>query len=167
MTPADETLARVAESVVQRYLGVSAEDRFLVVGDDATEPPVLDAIMAAAAATGCDATLVVIAARRASGEEPPAVLEAAMRAATVVLCAPSRSLYHTNAKGRAQAAGARGCFNAPHRVEAWTHGAMTADFEQIRAVAERVADRLRGASSVRVTSPAGTDVTVRIDGREP
>jgi leucyl aminopeptidase (aminopeptidase T) len=167
MTSADGTLDRVAASVVQRYLGVTAGDRFLVVGDDTTEPPVLDAIMGAAAATGCDATLAVIAARRASGEEPPAVLEAAMRAASVVLCAPSRSLYHTNAKGRAQAAGARGCFNAPHRVEGWTQGAMTADFEEIRTVAERVADRLRGASSVRVTSPAGTDVTVRIDGREP
>ena len=47
------------------------------------------------------------------------------------------------------------------------HGAMTADFAAIRAVAERVADRLRGADEVHVTSPAGTDVTMRIDGREP
>ena len=31
MTTTDETLARVAESVVQRYLGVSAEDRTLFV----------------------------------------------------------------------------------------------------------------------------------------
>ena len=44
---------------------------------------------------------------------------------------------------------------------------MTADFAQIREVAERVAARLRGAGEVRVTSPAGTDVTMRIDGREP
>jgi leucyl aminopeptidase (aminopeptidase T) len=90
-----------------------------------------------------------------------------MAVATVVLCAPSRSLYHTNAKGEAQRRGTRGCFNAPHLAEAWTHGAMTADFAEIRVVAERVADRLRGAGEVRVTSPAGTDVTMRIDGREP
>jgi leucyl aminopeptidase (aminopeptidase T) len=90
-----------------------------------------------------------------------------MAASTVTLCAVSRSLYHTEAKGRAQDGGTRGCFNAPHRAEAWTHGAMTADFEQIRTVAERLAARLRGAGEVRVTSPAGTDVTMRIDGREP
>ena len=167
MTHDDTPLADVARSVVQRYLGVTASDRALIVGDDATEPEVLAAIMAAAAETGCDATLATITARRSSGDEPPAVLAAAMAEASVVLCAPSRSLYHTNAKGRAQAAGARGCFNAPHLVDAWTHGAMTADFVEIRTVAERLADRLRGAHEVRVTSPAGTDVTMRIDGREP
>jgi leucyl aminopeptidase (aminopeptidase T) len=148
-------------------LGVTEADRFLVVGDDGTDPAVLAAAIAAAAETGCDATLATIPARRSSGDEPPAVLTAAMVEASVVLCAPSRSLYHTNAKGRAQAAGARGCFNAPHLVEAWTHGAMTADFAAIRTVAERLADRLRGAHEVHVTSPAGTDVTMHIDGREP
>jgi leucyl aminopeptidase (aminopeptidase T) len=167
MTPDDTMLAEVARSVVQRYLGVTAADRTLVVGDDGTDPAVLTAIMAAAAETGCDATLATITARGSSGDEPPAVLAAAMADATVVLCALSRSLYHTNAKGRAQAAGARGCFNAPHLVDAWTHGAMTADFAEIRAVAERLAGRLRGAQEVHVTSPAGTDVTMRIDGREP
>src|SRR4051812_50071565 len=124
--PADETLDRVAASVVQRYLGVTADDRFLVVGDDATEAPVLDAIMAAAAATGCDATLAVITARRASGEEPPAVLQAAVRAAAVVPCPPARSLYHTKAKGPAHAARARGGVDAPHPDDAGSDGARAA-----------------------------------------
>jgi leucyl aminopeptidase (aminopeptidase T) len=44
---------------------------------------------------------------------------------------------------------------------------MTADFTQIREVAERLAQRLRGARSVRVISPAGTDITASIEGREP
>lgn len=167
VTDAETPLEQVARNVVQRYLGVAAEDRFLLVGDDATEASVLQALETAARETGCDVTRVTIAPRHSSGEEPPAVLAAAMAASTVTLCAMSRSLYHTEAKGRAQAGGTRGCFNAPHLLDAWTHGAMTADFEQIRAVAERVAARLRGASEVRVTSPAGTDVTMRIDGREP
>jgi leucyl aminopeptidase (aminopeptidase T) len=37
----------------------------------------------------------------------------------------------------------------------------------IRTLAERLAGRLRGADRVRVTSPAGTDVTVSTAGREP
>jgi leucyl aminopeptidase (aminopeptidase T) len=164
---ADTPLQQVARNVVQRYLAVAAGDRFLLVGDDATEPAILHALEAAARETGCDVTRVTIAPRRSSGEEPPAIVAAAMAASTVTLCALSRSLYHTDAKGRAQAGGTRGCFNSPHRVEAWTRGAMTADFEQIRTVAERVAGRLRGAREVHVTSPAGTDVTMRIEGREP
>lgn len=167
VTQDDTTLAEVTRSVVQRYLGVTAHDRVLIVGDDRTEPAVLAAIVAAARETGCDPTLATITARRSSGDEPPAVLAAAMAEASVVLCAPSRSLYHTAAKGLAQAAGARGCFNAPHLADAWTHGAMTADFAEIRTVAERVAARLRHAHQVRVTSPAGTDVAMHVDGREP
>lgn len=167
MVDAETPLDQVARNVVQRYLGVTAEDRFLLVGDDDTDPAILHALEAAAREMGCDTTRANIAPRQSSGEEPPAAVAAAMAASTVTLCSLSRSLYHTEAKGQAQAGGTRGCFNAPHRVDAWTHGAMTADFEQIRPVAERVAARLRGATEVRVTSPAGTDVTMRIDGREP
>jgi leucyl aminopeptidase (aminopeptidase T) len=90
-----------------------------------------------------------------------------MRAADACICAPSRSLYHTRATGEAQGSGTRGCFNAPFREEQWTQGAMTADFVELRAVAERLADRLRGADKVRVTSPAGTDVVVGVGGRAP
>jgi leucyl aminopeptidase (aminopeptidase T) len=90
-----------------------------------------------------------------------------MAAADVCLCVAERSLYHTRAKGEAQAAGTRGCFNAPASLSSWTGGAMTADFREIRAVAERLADRLRAAQRVHVTSPAGTDVSVSIGGREP
>lgn len=167
MNDAETSIAHVARSVVQRYLGVTEGDRFLLVTDDGTDPALAAALVAAARETGCDATHAVITPRRSSGEEPPEVVAAAMAASTVTLCAVSRSLYHTEAKGRAQAGGTRGCFNAPHLPDAWTHGAMTADFEEIRAVAERVAARLRGAGEMRVTSPAGTDVTFRIDGREP
>jgi leucyl aminopeptidase (aminopeptidase T) len=90
-----------------------------------------------------------------------------MAAADVCLCIASRSLYHTRAKGTAQAAGTRGCFNAPPLLSAWTAGAMTADFTEIRVTAERLAAKLREAEQVHVTSPAGTDVTVSTGGREP
>jgi leucyl aminopeptidase (aminopeptidase T) len=44
---------------------------------------------------------------------------------------------------------------------------MTADFVAIRQTAERLAERLRGADHVRITSPAGSDATVCVGGREP
>jgi len=90
-----------------------------------------------------------------------------MAAADVVLCAASRSLYHTTAKARAQRAGARGDFNAPHRADAWRHGAMTADHGAIRRRAEAFAALLRVTHEICVTSPAGTDLHARIEGREP
>ncbi len=44
---------------------------------------------------------------------------------------------------------------------------MVADYTEIRRVAERLAGRLRAGDRVRVTSPAGSDVTMRTGGREP
>jgi leucyl aminopeptidase (aminopeptidase T) len=149
------------------YLGLEPDESFVLVTDSGTSPEVAEAVLAAAFGRGADATHVRIAERERSGEEPPPGAAAAMAAADVCLCVAARSIYHTRAKGDAQDAGTRGCFNAPANLDAWTAGAMTADFTAIRAVAEQLAERLRGADRVRVTSPVGTDVTVAVGGREP
>lgn len=159
-----ETIARRA---VADYLGVSGGERFVIVTDTGTSASIAPMLHAAAVERGADPVVAVMAPRARSGEEPPAPIAAAMIQADVVLAAASRSVYHTEAKGRAQAAGVRGVFNAPSDERAWTTGAMTADFHAIREVAMRVADALRGASRVRVTSPAGTDLELSIEGREP
>ena len=148
-------------------LGVRAHESFLVVTDTGASPEIPEAVLAAAFEREIDASHLLIRMRERSGEEPPAAAAAAMVAADVCLCVAARSLYHTRAKGEAQAAGTRGCFNGPPDLTAWTSGAMTADFVRIRRTAERLAERLRRAERVRVTSPAGTDVTVRVGGREP
>ena len=160
-------LSSVARRVVEDYLGVATGERFLIVTDTRTGPLLAPTLAGHAFALGADPVIVVMTPRSRSGEEPPAPIAAAMEEADVVLAAASRSCYHTEAKGAAQANGTRGLFNAPSDDDAWIDGAMTADFVQIREVALRLADVLRAGSEVRVTSPAGTDVTMSIEGREP
>jgi leucyl aminopeptidase (aminopeptidase T) len=160
-------LEQVAGRVVTDYLCTAPGENFLLVTDRSVPVVLSRALLAAAVNAGVDPTHVELEVRSRSGEEPPAVAEAAMIAADVCLCIASKSIYHTNAKGRAQASGTRGCFNAPVTLSAWTSGAMTANFQEIRPLAERLADRLRGARFVRVTSPAGTNISMGITGREP
>ncbi|SRR5579875_365949 len=160
-------LGEVARRVVADCLGLQQHERFLLVTDDAVACDLSDAIIGAARNLGADAVHASIGTRRTSGEEPPAPVSAAMMAADVCLCVAERSIYHTRATGQAKASGTRGLFNAPASVDAWTRGAMTADFPAIREVAIRLADRLRGAEWVSLTSPAGCDIRVGIKGREP
>lgn len=162
-----ERLEEVSRRVVVDYLGTKPGEKFLLVTDSGVEQELADALLEAARAAGTDPTHARIATRAVSGEEPPDVVVAAMVESDVCLCIASKSIYHTKAKGRAQKAGTRGCFNAPAATSAWTEGAMTADYVEIRKVAERLADRLRAGTWVRVTSPAGTDITVSRGGREP
>lgn len=161
------TLETTVGRVVRDYLGVTAGETFLIVTDSESSPELGAALLEAALGTGAQPIHTLIAPLSQSGAEPPEPVAAAMAAADVCLCAATRSLYHTNAKGRAQEARTRGLFNAPARADGWTHGAMTADFLELREVAERLAERLRAGSDVRVTSPAGTDIVVSIGAREP
>ena len=160
-------LSTVAQRVMDRYLGVRSGERVLVICDTRTSRSIPEALAAQALALGADPVITTIAPRAHSGVEPPAAVAAAMLETDVVVSVASTSMYHTEAKGAAQRAGVRGCFNAPSREDAWTDGAMTADFVEIRERSEQLADRLRGARSMRVTSPAGTDLTASIAGREP
>ncbi len=161
------TVADIATRVARDFLGLKARERFAIIVDDLTDREIPIELARAALALGADPVVVSFAPRTRSGAEPPASAAAAMAAADVVVCAASTSLYHTAAKAAAQRAGARGDFNAPHRAEAWRTGAMTADFEAIRARAERLAALLRVTHEVRVTSPAGTDLRATVTGREP
>jgi leucyl aminopeptidase (aminopeptidase T) len=163
-TPA---LGEVARRVVADYLGTRAGERFLLITDAAVAPALAEAILEAARAAGTDPAHVRIATRGTSGAEPPAPVVAAMVESDVCLCITARSIYHTSATGRARGAGTRGCFNAPVAIEAWTDGAMAADYGEIRKVAERLAERLRAGTWLRVTSPAGSDITVSRGEREP
>jgi leucyl aminopeptidase (aminopeptidase T) len=160
-------LAAIAHRVMQSYLGVKPGERVLIVSDTRTSPSLSIALSAQAFTLGADAVTVTMPPRSRSGIEPPESVAAAMRATDVVVSVASTSMYHTEAKAVAQRQGVRGCFNAPSQEDAWIRGAMTADFAAIREVSERLADRLRRAARVRVRSPAGTDLTASIDGREP
>jgi leucyl aminopeptidase (aminopeptidase T) len=161
------SVTEIAERVVRDYLGIGVGERFTIVVDDRTDVEIPTELARAARQLGAEPVVVTIAARARSGSEPPAPAAAAMAAADVVLCAASTSLYHTAAKAEAQRAGARGVFNAPYRAEAWRSGAMTADFFEIRRRAERLADLWRRTREVRITSPAGTDLSAIVEGREP
>ena len=163
----DVELGRISRRVVEDYLGVKTGEQFLIVTDTFTSPSIAPALAAVAHGLGADPVIAVMTRRSRSGEEPPAPIASAMLDADVVIALASRSCYHTEAKGAAQAAGTRGVFNAPSQVDAWLDGAMTADFLVMREEALRIADVLRGASQMHVTSPAGTDITFSIEGREP
>ena len=108
----------VARRVVEDYLGVGAGERFLIVTDTRTGPLLAPALAGQALALGADPVIAVMSPRSRSGEEPPATIAAAMIEADVVLAAASRSCYHTEAKGAAQAHDTRGLFNAPSEESA-------------------------------------------------
>ena len=166
MTTAIE-VARTAHRVIADYMAVKPGEVVVLVVDDRTSPSIWQALAAQTLAVGGDPVVTMMAPRAKSGMEPPAPIAAAMCKGNVVIAAASRSMYHIEAKNQAKQAGARGVFNAPYLEDGWIDGAMTADFLEIRKRAEKLRDRLVRGKRAHVTSPAGTNVTMVIEGRKP
>ena len=160
-------VARTAHRVIADYMGVKRGETVVIVVDTRTSPSIAEALAGATHTVGGEPVVVMMTPRMKSGMEPPEPITAAMVKAKVVIAAASRSMYHIEAKNQAKLAGARGVFNAPFEEDGWINGAMTADFLELRKLAERLRDRLARGRSAHVTSPAGTDVRMVIEGRKP
>ncbi|MDV7348701.1 aminopeptidase [Halorubrum distributum] len=160
--PAD--LSDAAATAVEQCLNVAPDESVVVVTDDEREP-IGEALYAAASAVTDDATVLRYPPAEQHGTEPPAPVAAAMREADVFLAPTTKSLSHTRARGAACDAGARGA-TLPGITESVFTTGLDADYAAIDAACDDVLDQVAAADEVRVTAPAGTDITFGIGDRE-
>jgi leucyl aminopeptidase (aminopeptidase T) len=154
---------RSAEAAVS-CLAIGPDDDVLVLCND-EQLAIADAI--AEACEGRARAVRVLAFARASrhGQEPPPEVASAMLAATAIFAPTTYSLSHTEARRRASERGVR-IATMPGISEEVFRRAMAVDYRELKRAGLVLASRLSAASSVRVTSPAGTDLTLDISGRE-
>jgi leucyl aminopeptidase (aminopeptidase T) len=146
-------------------MGARPGERVLVVTDEPLRI-IGYALRQAAKDLGHDVLLVEMLPRSSNGEEPPAEVAELMARADIALCATSKSLTHTDARRAASAAGAR-VATLPGVTEDIMVRCMNADYGQIAARTAKLCERLETTRVVRVTAPAGTDITMPIEGRTP
>jgi leucyl aminopeptidase (aminopeptidase T) len=156
-------LDRAIRAVVRDCLGVAAGDEVLVICNPATRG-LGEALAAEALEAGGDPVLAVMEERAGHAAEPPASIAAAMAAADVVLAPTVQSLSHTEARAAATEAGAR-LATLPGVTEEMLARVMSADMEGLRRKGAAVAEALENGSEVRITSAAGSDLRLGIEGR--
>jgi leucyl aminopeptidase (aminopeptidase T) len=98
--------------------------------------------------------------------EPPPDISEKMKAAGVVIMITSFSLSHTDAREQACHAGAR-IASMPRFIPEMFYpgGPMDADYQEIEELTQQIAAALTPARQVRVTCPAGTDITFSVQDR--
>ena len=109
--------------------------------------------------------MVVPPERAVDNEEPAAPVSAAMKRADVVFLPVTRALAHTRATQEAIELGARVLSMTAFTERMMREGGLFTDFRARRPLCERIAVELTTARTVRVTNPAGTDLTLTIAGR--
>jgi leucyl aminopeptidase (aminopeptidase T) len=146
-------------------MGVIPGERVLVV-TDAPLRTIGYACHEAARQLGNDVMLIEMPPRKTNGEEPPAEVAWLMTQVDVVLCPTSKSLTHTDSRRSASAKGVR-VATLPNVTEEVMIRCMNADYHTIAQRTYQLCDLMRGTKVIRVTAPAGTDITMPIEGREP
>jgi leucyl aminopeptidase (aminopeptidase T) len=154
-----------ANRLVIDVIGLKKTESVLIV-TDAAKLNVGKAFALVCRGIGNETVLAIMPATGEHGNEPPATIAAAMKAADVVFAPTTHALTHTRARLDAYAAGTRVIILRGVDEDMLIKGAMTVDFRALRETTARVARALRKAEKMKVTSPAGTNVTFSIGGRK-
>jgi leucyl aminopeptidase (aminopeptidase T) len=159
-----DPLREAAETAINQCMALDAGESCAVVTDDERRP-IGEVLYDVASDVTDDAVLLRYPPGEQHGTEPPAPVAAAMADADVVLAPTTKSLSHTRARQRACAAGARAA-TLPGITEDVMIAGLDADYETIASGCRDVLAQVEAADEIRVTTPAGTDLTVRPGGRE-
>ena len=159
-------LMKGAMTAVKTCLGVKPDETALVVTDTG-RVDISMAFLLALHAIGADATLSVMVPRKHHGEEPPKEIAAAMKVSDVILIPTTMSLTHTKACMAATEAGARVASMPSITEEMMTIGGMTANYHKVSELSWKLTRLLENAKRVEITTPAGTNLVMSIEGRKP
>lgn len=157
-------LYSAAQVAIRDCMGLQSGEKVAVITD---EPCRLigQAMFQVTRDFGNSVFLVEITPRQTNGEEPPPEVAELMQEMDLVLIPTSKSMTHTNAKRSAQAKGVR-VATLPGVTEDMMVRCMNADYFKIAALTNKLVEMMDQTSVIRVTAPAGTDITMPVKGRK-
>jgi leucyl aminopeptidase (aminopeptidase T) len=157
-------MKKSARIVLVDCLGVKKSEEVLIIVDEKSRSIGI-ALFDTAKSLGAEAMLIEMIERDLHGSEPPRVVAEAMRNADVVIAPTSKSLSHTKARLDATKNGVR-IASMPTITEEIMSRTMSADYKKVKEKSLKLRDILSQGSEARLTTPAGTDLTFSIAGRE-
>jgi leucyl aminopeptidase (aminopeptidase T) len=160
----DLLMMRGARTLLDTCVAVKPGEAVLIVTDMA-KVRIAEVLAAAALERDAEPVLTVMKPRTRAGQEPPQVVAEAMKKADVVFLPVSYSVTHTHAVKNAAATGARIIALTEFTEDMMISGGLDADFSALKPICQRVAARFATGSLARITTPAGTDLSMDITGR--
>lgn len=110
-------------------------------------------------------SMVMMDERTMHGQDPNPMVAAAMKAADVIFGATKFSLFHSQARRDAVAAGARFVNMVDYRPSMFESGGLFADFEKEGEKCAYLGKAMAG-NTITITTPRGTHFTSSIAGRK-
>jgi leucyl aminopeptidase (aminopeptidase T) len=153
-----------ARTAVKTCMGVKKGEVVLILTDNEKES-IGEALYEVAKDAKAEAILVKMQPRSRHGEEPPRAIAEMMKNADVVIAPTMYSVTHTQARKRANRAGARIATMPGITPRMMSSGGMTADFKEVAKGVKRLARILEGTKNLTLITGMGTDLEVSVEGR--
>lgn len=153
-----------AVSVLTSCMGAKEGESVLIVTDN-VKYKIGIALYEAAVEIGCEAMLMLMQEREVSGTEPPIAVAEAMRNSDIVVCPTAKSLTHTDARINAVKNNARVGTMPGITEQMFLQGAITADFEKVEKITEKITELLTDAKSARIEKD-GYILNIGLEGRK-
>ncbi len=161
----EQLLATSAKMVVETCMDIRRGENVLIVCDPTTGE-IGQALHEAVTKRSERVLLIVMPKGRHHGEEPPTPVATLMRQQQVILAPTRYSLTHTKAIRQALREGARVATMPGMTEEMFTHGGMSANFNEIKRKISNLGPYLRRRRIINVKSEKGTDITFEVNWRE-
>lgn len=155
------SLREGAETVVNQCLDIKEKEEVLVL-NDGNDQDLTYALLEVLDETGADYRLAEYPEPENHGEEPPEEVAEAMKEADAVIAPTLKSLSHTDARHRANEAGTRVVTMPTVTKKVWNQS-LNADYDRVRDLSRKYYDLLENVSEVRIETPSGTDLTLKVD----
>jgi len=160
-------LTQVADKLVDQVLALKPGETVCIFRDsEAPSAPLAEAVGQAAIRVGAEPVSLIIVPRTVGGQELPEPVAGTFLRSNAVINLARWAVEHTRAATAALQAGTR--FS---NLRNWDEGVLespgvTTDYEVVRRNALAVDALLEKGQAVHVTSPEGTDLTIRLCGRK-
>ena len=137
-------------------------EKVVIVTDDGHKD--IGEVMYEYCSSRMDTTLVRMTNRETHGSSPTAPIGAAIAAADIIFGATTFSIYNTAERIKACEGGSRFLNMADYSMDMLEEGGLFIDFDDARRCVDALAPQILG-KECRITTPAGTDLWARIEGR--
>ena len=145
-------------------MGARKNEKILII-TDALKREIGYSLFNNSIALGFNSLLVEMKPLTTNGEEPSEEIARLMQNFDIVLCPTSKSLTHTKARREAASKGAR-VATFPGITEDVMIRGLNADYKRISRLSFKIKNILDKGSFVKITSPAGTNLSFSIKGRK-
>ncbi len=156
-------LDRASEIAIKTCMKAKKNEKILVITDE-QKREIGVSLHENAKRLGFNSLFVEMKSGKINGEEPPAEIAGLMLKFDVVLIPTAKSLTHTDARRAASAKGVRVATFPGITKEIMIRG-MNADYKAIAKRSIKLKKILEQGKQIRVTAPAGTDISFDIAGR--